>query len=707
MASGVLLGLFLGELCAPLKVVGDAFVGLLQMTVLPYLAISLIRSIGRLDVGKGKRLVLAAAVVLLGLWAIGLLVITLMPSALPPWDEGSFFSVSQVDETTTIDLHALFIPSNVFRSLADNLVPAVVVFCIFLGIALMQLENRNLLLDQLAVIDRALARVNKFVVKFTPIGVFAIAASTAGTISFEEFARLQVYFIIYLGAILILALGVLPVLITCLTPFTYREVMRVAQTPMITAFATGKVLVVLPMLTENTKDLLREYEERHPGVNGSVEMLFPLGYPFPKLGKMMSMLFIPFAAWYAGKAMTLGQYPTFCLAGLFCYFGGSTIATPFLLNLMDLPIDLFQLFLVARVFTDPFGDPLGVMHLLAFTLIAAGWSHGFLRVKLRRLLVSGTILVGSLVVLLVGARAGLARSLASLEPKRDIIARMQLITDPVEYEVLKTLTPPPLPSDPTKPRLRRIRERGTIRIGYREDNLPFSFRNEKGQLVGFDVNMAHYLARDLRVKIEFVPFRPDTLIDQLNADRIDVAMSGIQGRWRLAEYAAYTDPYLMVRMSLVVRDRDVDDYATIASIREMDSPRVGVSQFAEAVRERARELVPNATVVELQSPREFFEHKGVRIDALLIDAESGSAWTLLYPEYQVVIPDEMKTRRLPVVCPVGGGDTDFATIINRWISLRKYDGTLDALYDYWILGRTRQKDGRRWCIARDVLGWLE
>jgi len=404
--------------------------------------------------------------------------------------------------------------------------------------------------------------------------------------------------------------------------------------------------------------------------------------------------------------MHFGQYPTFCLAGLFCYFGGSTIATPFLLDLMDLPIDLFQLFLVARVFTDPFGDPLGVMHLLAFTLVAAGWSHGFLKLKLRRLLGFGAILAGSLVVLLIGARAGLARTLASLEPKRDVIARMQLITDPVEYEVLETLTPPPLPSDSTKTRLRRICERGTIRIGFREDNLPFSFRNAKGDLVGFDVNMAHHLARELGVKIEFVPFRPDTLIDQLNAEQIDVAMSGIHGRFTLAEHAAYTDPYLIVRMSLVVRDRDVDDYATFASIRELGSLRVGVSQFAEAVAERARKIVPNATIVPLQSPREFFENKGARIDALLIDAESGSAWTLLYPEYQVVIPDGNKTQ-LPVVCPVGGRDTEFASIINRWISLRKNDGTLDALYDYWILGRTQRKDGRRWCIARDVLGWLE
>ncbi len=53
---GVLCGLLLGEYCEDLQVVGQAYVGLLQMTVLPYLVISLIAKMGRLDVAQAKKL---------------------------------------------------------------------------------------------------------------------------------------------------------------------------------------------------------------------------------------------------------------------------------------------------------------------------------------------------------------------------------------------------------------------------------------------------------------------------------------------------------------------------------------------------------------------------------------------------------------------------------------------------------------------------
>jgi Na+/H+-dicarboxylate symporter len=56
LAIGALTGLFLGQLASPLKFVGDAFIRLLQITVLPYISIALITGIGRLDFTDVQRL---------------------------------------------------------------------------------------------------------------------------------------------------------------------------------------------------------------------------------------------------------------------------------------------------------------------------------------------------------------------------------------------------------------------------------------------------------------------------------------------------------------------------------------------------------------------------------------------------------------------------------------------------------------------------
>jgi hypothetical protein len=45
--------------------------------------------------------------------------------------------------------------------------------------------------------------------------------------------------------------------------------------------------------------------------------------------------------------------------------------------------------------------------------------------------------------------------------------------------------------------------------------------------------------------------------------------------------------------------------------------------------------------------------------------------------------------------------------MTRWIELKKGDGTLAALYDYWIMGTNAEPRKPRWSIARDVLHWVD
>ncbi len=171
--------------------------GLLRMTVLPFIATSLIANLGRLSLHKTRRLAVVGGSVLLLLWALTLAIIFLLPSALPPSDSGSFFSTAMIDPATKVDVLSLFVPSNIFTALANNHVPAIVLFCICMGAALATVPNRATMISQLQVASTVLLRVAGFISKLAPIGVFAIAASTAGTISLDEAGRLQVYLILY------------------------------------------------------------------------------------------------------------------------------------------------------------------------------------------------------------------------------------------------------------------------------------------------------------------------------------------------------------------------------------------------------------------------------------------------------------------------------------------------------------------------------
>ena len=111
-------------------------------------------------------------------------------------------------------------------------------------------------------------------------------------------------------------------------------------------------------------------------------------------------------------------------------------------------------------------------------------------------------------------------------------------------------------------------------------------------------------------------------------------------------------------------------------------------------------------LIELKSNREFFEHAHRELDALLISAESGSAYTLFYPEYEVIVPEGPRIA-LPLFYAVGARDAELRRFLDYWVSLRKKDGTLQDHYEHWILGKRPAAATPRWCVIRDVLGWVK
>jgi ABC-type amino acid transport substrate-binding protein len=71
-----------------------------------------------------------------------------------------------------------------------------------------------------------------------------------------------------------------------------------------------------------------------------------------------------------------------------------------------------------------------------------------------------------------------------------------------------------------------------------------------------------------------------------------------------------------------------------------------------------------------------------------------------------VVP-EPDIVKIPLAYPVARGDEHWAHFVNTWIDLKRRDGTIDALYGHWILGKRATKGQPRWSIMRNVLHWVE
>jgi Na+/H+-dicarboxylate symporter/ABC-type amino acid transport substrate-binding protein len=701
---GIASGVFFGELIAPVGIVGDAFIRLLQMTVLPYVLVSLILGLGRLSSNEAGRLFKRAGALLLVLWAVALVFVLVMPLAYPNWESGSYFSTSLVEPTPELGLVNLFIPANPFSSLASGTVPAVVLFSLALGAALIGIENKQPIIDALDVISTALSRVAKFVVQLAPLGVFAITARAAGTLDFGEMQALEVYLATYLIFWLALGLWFLPMLTASLLPLKYREVMGPARDALVTAFATGSVFVVLPILAEHSKDLVRRCAPESEDAHSAVDVLIPLGFTFPGPGTLLILGFIPFAAWVAGVPITTAQQPGFLSSGLMSLFGSTMVAVPFLLDQLRIPADLFQLYVVSDVFTGRFGMLISGIFILNWSTVGACALTGAVRVRMRSLI---KLALGTIVIVMLGLFG--VRMIFTYAVSHDYQTGQQfmdrellLSSAPATQLNTKDLQPAEETSVST---LDRIRSRGAIRVGYRADELPFSFENSSGQLVGHDIDLAHLLAADLGVRLELVAITRSQTAELLADGSVDVGMSGVVVTPQRAISMEFTDPYLDETLAFVVRDHRRHEFSTRESVVSRKGLRVAVPDLP-GLAERVADYLDDAEIVVLDSHREFFTDENDSYDALVFSAEAGSTWTLLYPEFCVAIP-QPDVFRVPVAFPVAPGDERMRTFLNTWIDLKRRNNTLQRIYDYWILGKSDDRVTPRWSVIRDVLHWVD
>jgi Na+/H+-dicarboxylate symporter/ABC-type amino acid transport substrate-binding protein len=704
---GLALGIFLGDMAAPLSIGGDVYIALLQMTVLPYIVVSLIANLGRVSWAQSRSLLLGALAVLGLLLALGMVILVVIPLAFPEWQSASFFRSALVEPARVFDLVALYIPANPFNSLANNVVPAVVLFCILLGVGVSGVEGNLGFLQALDVIEAALNRINKLVIKLTPYGVFAIAAGTAGTISLTELSRLQAYLITYTVIALAMSFVVLPSLVAAVTPFRYRDLVAIPKDTLIMIFAAAKIIVLMPQLVENVKELFRRYDLDDEQVESGAEVLMPLAYPFPNLGTFIILMFVPFSAWYMGRTLDLSDQLTFQAASLLSSFVAPIIGIPFLLDLMRIPADMMELFMMSTVYTDRIRVVLGAVHLLSLTVVVLAFRRGVFRWNLPAL---GRALLLSLVTIglsLFGVRLYLDKVMDHSYAGDQALVQMRWMEQTVPVRHYRDDLPPATAaSELSHGRIRAIQQRGSLRVGYLPDSLPFAFSNQQGEVVGFDVELAHTLARDLGTTLEMVRVQHKDISRLFASGQLDIVMTGLAITARRALQWDFAASPMDLTLGLLVPDHRRKQFSSLAALQAIPGFRLGVVQSDAALRRLLESALPNIETVEVDSPRGFLRGNRPDLDAVAYSAEGGSAWTLLYPAYAVVVPKPASIR-LSAGYPVPQGEEAWARYLSEWMTVKKKEGTIDALFDHWIQGRGAEDSSPRWSVIRDVLHWVD
>jgi ABC-type amino acid transport substrate-binding protein len=410
-----------------------------------------------------------------------------------------------------------------------------------------------------------------------------------------------------------------------------------------------------------------------------------------------------FAGWFADARVPVGEYLRLAGTGLVVMFGNVNAAIPFLLDLLRIPADTFRLFVTSGIVNARFGTLLAAVHTLAIAVLGTCAVAGTLTINGRKLFRYAVVTILLTMVVVGGTRIVLQVALNRPYDKDLMLTGMGLLGDRSTATFLDSDDHgPPMPPVTTSV-LDRVRDRGVVRVGYFEDSLPYAFVNRRGELVGFDIDMALVLARDLGARAEFVPVSRTILERGLGSDICDLVMSGVAVTADRSLRAQFSASYLDETVAFIVPDNLAATFSEWSSVRAMRHLRLAVPRAPYFI-QKIREELADVEIVPIDRLDDMFIPHHQPVDAIVATAERGSAYTLLHPEYSVAVP-KPRPFKVPLAYVIAGRDGAMAAMVSTWIELKRKDGTIDRLFAHWILGQDSEPKRPRWSVMDDMLHW--
>lgn len=248
-------------------------------------------------------------------------------------------------------------------------------------------------------------------------------------------------------------------------------------------------------------------------------------------------------------------------------------------------------------------------------------------------------------------------------------------------DALAALKPGPRAGD----RIEAIRTRGVLRIGTTGDYAPFSAIDADGRRTGIDIELGRALAASLDVQVQFVATSWPTLMDDLQAQRFDIAMSGISRTLARARSAEFSSAYHVGGKTPIVRCADRGRFDSLAAIDRSDvrvivNPGGTNERFARATLHHAQLQVFD------DNTRIFGEIAAGRADAMFTDAIEVRLQTARDPRLCAALPGRTLTRQEKGLLLPRDPDGAWRRYVNLWLEQLRGDGTLAAIFSRQLEG---------------------
>jgi len=169
-----------------------------------------------------------------------------------------------------------------------------------------------------------------------------------------------------------------------------------------------------------------------------------------------------------------------------------------------------------------------------------------------------------------------------------------------------------------KSTLNAIIKRGELRVGMEAGYMPFEMRDKRGDIIGFDVDIAKLMARSMGVKVTFVNTQWDGIIPALLTDKFDILMSGMTITPQRNLQVNFADAYIYIGQTAIISKKLA---GKIKSYADLNSPEYTVTSKLGTTGEiAAKRYLNNAKIKTFETEADAVsEVRNGRADAFIYD----------------------------------------------------------------------------------------
>ncbi len=229
--------------------------------------------------------------------------------------------------------------------------------------------------------------------------------------------------------------------------------------------------------------------------------------------------------------------------------------------------------------------------------------------------------------------------------------------------------------------LEQILKRGEIKVGM-STFVPWAMKDKQGKLIGFEIDVAKRLAKDMGVKVKFIPTKWSGIIPALLTGKYDVIIGGMGIIPKRNLKVNFTIPYEYSGMSIVASKKKAKGFNSLEAFNNEDI--IIVARIGTTAAQAVRKYFPKAQLRlfddESQAVQEILSG---RAHALVASAPMPAFQALKYKD-KLYLPIKGTFTKEPIGFALRKGDVDTLNFFNNWIRYVDAEGWLKERNEYWF-----------------------